>query len=191
MRPFALLIQNGIVSGYVEDVEVIALQGAKVSISGNSYSDTTETDNKGYYEFKNLSPGDYTITYEEDGYKTQTKDVSLGEGELKDLGTVILEEEGDETFGKIYGYVVDVKGNPVMAVKLKLKGLRTEVKATETSDKDGFFEYAGLGRDTYVIIAKKKHYKRAKKTVKLKKDEHEEIKIKMRKTSKLINGLIR
>ena len=123
---------------------MIALQGAKVSISGNSYSDTTETDNKGYYEFKNLSPGDYTITYEEDGYKTQTKDVSLGEGELKDLGTVILEEEGDETFGKIYGYVVDVKGNPVMAVKLKLKGLRTEVKATETSDKDGFFEYAGL-----------------------------------------------
>ena len=38
----------------------------------------------------------------------------------KDLGTVTMEEQA--MLGKIYGYVVDIRGNPIESVKLKLRG---------------------------------------------------------------------
>ena len=41
--------------------------------------------------------------------------------------------------GKIYGYVVDIKGNPLESVKLKLKGIKTKLRSSEQSDADGFF----------------------------------------------------
>ncbi len=175
---------KGSIYGYVKDSEGTTLQGVEVSISGNSYSGETETDNRGYYEFENLAAGSYTLTYKEDGYETQTKSVSLGEGDEKDLGTVILEEEGGETTGSIYGYVVDIRGEPIESVRLRLKGLRTKVSATETSDADGYFEFAGLGADNYVITAKKKRYRNAKLTVEIEAGEGEEIEMELRKTTK-------
>src|SRR3989339_1538699 len=36
--------------------------------------------------------------------------------------------------GKIYGYVVDIDGDPIESVKLRLKGLKTGYKVTTTSD---------------------------------------------------------
>jgi len=59
-----------------------------------------------------------------------------------------------------------------------------------SSDADGFFEFTGLGADTYVILAKKKGYKKTKQIVKLGDAESTEIEIEMRKTSKRIKGLI-
>ena len=55
-----------------------------------------------------------------------------------------------------------------------------------SSDEDGFFEFTGLGADTYVIFAKKIRYKKAKATVKLEEDESKEIEIEMKRTSKRV-----
>jgi len=181
---------TGSIYGYVKDAEGNALQGVEVSISGSGYSGNTETDNRGYYEFRNLEAGSYSLTYEEDGYKTQTKGVTLGEGEANDLGTVILEEEKEETVGKIYGYVVDIRGDPLESVRVNLKGLKTKVKSTESTDADGFFEFSDLGADTYVLTAKKKRYRNNKQRVTLEDGESEEIEIEMRKTSKRMKGLL-
>lgn len=85
--------------------------------------------------------------------------------------------------GKIYGYVVDIDGDPIESVKLRLKGLKTGYKVTTTSDADGFFEFANLEADIYVIIAMKKHYKRAKVAVTLEAGEETMIEIELRKTS--------
>ena len=115
--------------------------------------------------------------------------MSLGKGAAKDLGTVILEEEGGETTGSIYGYVVDIRGEPIESVRLKLKGLRTKVIATETSDADGYFEFTELGEDTYVLTAKKKRYRNNKQKVTLGDGESKEIEIELRKTTKKIKGL--
>ena len=178
---------SGKVYGYVKDNDNNALQGVEVTIAGAS-SDSAGTDNKGYYEFTGLSKGDYTLTYKEDGYKTQTKSWTLGEGESKDLGTVTLEEEGGSVLGKIYGYVVDVRGNPIESAQLKLKGLKTKVKSTETSDADGFFEFTDLNADTYILTAKKKRYRKTQQTISLGEGESQEIEIEMRKTSKRMRG---
>ena len=91
--------------------------------------------------------------------------MSLGEGEAKDLGTIILEEEG--ALGGIYGNVVDIKGDPIESVQIKLKGLKTKVTRTESSDADGYYEFTGLDADTYIITAKKKRYRKFKQTVTL------------------------
>ena len=88
------------------------------------------------------------------------------------------------------GYVVNIKGSPIEFVRLKLKGVKTKVIKTASSDADGFFEFADLEADTYVIIAKKKKYRNTQQKVKLEEGASEEIEIVMKKTSKRIKGLL-
>ncbi|HHT9137783.1 MAG TPA: carboxypeptidase-like regulatory domain-containing protein [Candidatus Wunengus sp. YC60] len=108
-------------------------------------------------------------------------DISLEKDKVFVVDDVSMEEI--ET-GKIYGYVVKINGNPIESVRLRLKGIKTKVSKNTSSDADGFFEFTGLGADTYVILAKKKGYKKAKQIVKLEDGESTEIEIEMRKTSK-------
>src|SRR3989304_9448264 len=154
--------------GYVVDEDENALQGVTVTIEGGNLSDSTETNADGYYEFTNLAAGNYTLTYEKEGYQTETADITLKENDVRDLGTLILEEI---TKAKIYGYVLDIGGNPIESAKLKLRGIKTGYNSTTTSDADGFFEFTDLEADTYILIAKKNGYKRAKQTIKLGKKE--------------------
>jgi uncharacterized membrane protein len=139
---------------------------------------STKTDEDGHYEFSNLAAGDYTLTYKKEGYQTQTGDINLGEGEALDIGTIIMKLI---VKGKIYGYVVNRKGNPIESVKLSLKGKRLELSKTLFSDQNGYFEFTDLEADTYVIILKKRGYKRKKRTVNLEEEEEKEIEIVMKK----------
>lgn len=174
---------EGVVFGFVDDEDENPLKGVTVTIQGADYSDSAETDEDGYYEFKDLAGGEYTLTYEKDGYETQTKDVELEEGETLELETITLEEI---VKGTIYGYVVDIQGEPIESVKLNLKGIKTGTKTKTSSDADGFFEFEDLSADTYIIFAKKKGYKKGKKTVTLEEGEEIEIEIEMKKTSRRI-----
>ncbi len=169
--------------GFVNDFEDNALKGVTVTITGDDYSNSTETDADGYYELTNLAAGIYTLTYEKEGYQTETLDITLKENDVRDLGTLILEEI---TKAKISGFVIDISNNPIESAKLTLKGIKTGYNSTTSSDADGFFEFKDLEADTYVIIAKKKGYKRAKQTLKLGDGEDREIEIEMKKTSKRI-----
>ena len=171
------------ISGYVVDEDENALQGVTVTIEGGNLSDSTETNADGYYEFTNLAAGNYTLTYEKEGYQTETADITLKENDVRDLGTLILEEI---TKAKIYGYVMDISDNPLESAKLKLRGIKTGYNSTMTSDADGFFEFTDLEADTYILIAKKNGYKRAKQTIKLGERESREIEIEMKKTSRRI-----
>ena len=177
---------KGVVLGFVYHLDSEPLLGVDVTIAGNNYSESTETDSNGYYEFDKLAAGDYTLTYEREGYETQTMDISLEEENVFVVDDVTMEEMEK---GKIYGYVVKIDGDPIESVRLRLKGIKTKVSKNTSSDEDGFFEFTGLGADTYVIFAKKKRYKKAKATVKLEEDESKEIEIEMKRTSKRIKGL--
>ncbi len=56
--------------GVVSDAETgSALAGVKVTIDGL----VTYTDSLGQYAFSGLTPGNYTITFEKDGYETVVK----------------------------------------------------------------------------------------------------------------------
>jgi len=174
---------GGVVFGFVNDFDDNALRGVTVTITGDNYSNSTETDDNGYYEFSDLAAGDYTLTYEKDGYQTETQEASIGEYQVKGLGTVTMEEI---VKAKIYGYIVDIRDDPIESAKLKLKGIKTGYNGTTSSDADGFFEFSDLEADTYVIIAKKTGYKSAKQTLKLGDGEGREIAIEIKKSSKRI-----
>ena len=120
---------------YDEDED--PMSGVTVSIEGANYSDSTETDGEGYYEFTGLAAGDYTLTYKKKGYITENRDVSLeGDETVVSVDDIFMEEIQK---GSIYGYVVDIKGDALEKVKLKLKGVKTKVTKTASSDRDGFF----------------------------------------------------
>ncbi len=173
---------SGIIYGFVADVEGFALKKVSVTLTDSSdYSRSTTTDTDGYFEFTNLAADEYTITYEKDGYQMQTKDISLEEDESLDLGTLKMEQT---EMGSISGYVVDIRGDPVESVKLKLKGIKTKTSIIESSDADGFFEFTDLTADNYVITASRKKYKTTRKSVTLDDGEGTEIEIEMRKTTK-------
>ena len=133
-------IQEGIVFGIVNDQDEQPLKGVTVTIVGangrSPLQNSTETDEDGYYEFRGLSQGTYALTYAKEGFLAQTQDISLNEGEVKDLGTVTMEQV---VKGKISGYVANIKGDPIESVRLKLKGIKTKVIKTASSDADGFF----------------------------------------------------
>lgn len=172
---------TGVLFGFVYDEDDNPMKGVTVAITGSGYSGSEETDDDGYYEFRDLSAGDYTITYKKEGYQTQTAEVTLEEGDKKEAETVamILTESG-----KIYGYVMNIKGDPIESVRLKLKGIGTKAVKRTSTDADGFFEFADLDADTYVIFASKKGYKKTKSTIKLEEGEDKEVEIEMKKTTK-------
>ncbi|MBM2834014.1 MAG: hypothetical protein HW406_1175, partial [Candidatus Brocadiaceae bacterium] len=175
--PLPSPVNKGVVFGFVFDERGMPLKGVTITVAGTAFSISTKTDEDGHYEFSNIAAGDYTLTYEKEGYQTQTRDINLGEGEELDLGTIIMKLI---VKGKIYGYVVNRKGNPIESVRLSLKGERSELSKTLFSDQNGYFEFTDLEADTYVIILKKRGYKRNKQTVKLEEGEEKEIEIVMK-----------
>ncbi|MFN3533664.1 MAG: carboxypeptidase-like regulatory domain-containing protein, partial [Candidatus Brocadia sp.] len=96
---------TGYVYGWVVDEDEESLAGVKVTVrgaggQGSGVGDqdggcwaSTKTDEDGYYEFKELSEGDYVITYELEGYQTQTQSFSLAEGEEKEMEDVTMIRE--------------------------------------------------------------------------------------------------
>ena len=71
---------NGFLYGTVYDQDNFPLQGVTVTITGNDFSDSIDTNEDGYYEFYGLNAGDYTLIYEKDGYQSQTRNISLDAG---------------------------------------------------------------------------------------------------------------
>ncbi len=183
VTPIPTPIYTGsIVFGFVLDENEDALRGVMVTITGldNNQFYSTETDEDGYYEFLDLAAGRYKITFEKSGFMTHILEIILSGEEEFEVETVILEEE---VKGSIYGYVVDIYGNPIESVRLRLKGLRTRMNKRAATDRDGFFEFTDLKKDTYVINANKKRYKRTRTRVSLEEGEAKEIEIEMRKSS--------
>ena len=173
---------GAMVFGFVLDENGDSLKGVAVTITGwgNNQLQGTETDDDGYYEFRDLEAGGNTLTFEKIGYRTQTLDIILKAEESLEAETITMELE---VKGSIFGYVVDIYGNPIESVNLKLKGINTRIKRNASSDADGFFEFADLDADKYVIFASKKRYKKTKQTVSLDEGDDQKIEIEMRKSS--------
>ncbi len=178
--------RNGIVSGFVYNENIDPLQGVIVTLEKNDYSNSTETDEKGHYEFNELTSGKYTLIFMKYGYKTQTNEIILRDWEILKVDGVIMEKA---TKGMIYGYVTDIHGGSIESARLKLKGVRTKARKNTISDPNGFFKFDDLDADTYVILARKPLYKRAKEIVKLKTEQEAGIDIEMKKINRRKRGL--
>ncbi|HHT9108802.1 MAG TPA: MSCRAMM family protein [Candidatus Wunengus sp. YC63] len=167
------------VFGFVTDPDENELEGVVVTINGVNYSGETFTDVDGFFQFENVPAGDYTVTFEYEGYQIQTQGISITEGQTEaDLDVIIMEPI---VIASISGSVTDINGDPLESVKVKIRGIKTLFTDVVFTDADGFFEFADLEEDTYVIIANKRGYKRNKHKVTLEEGQQEEIEIVLKK----------
>ncbi|MBI5794818.1 MAG: carboxypeptidase regulatory-like domain-containing protein, partial [Planctomycetes bacterium] len=168
------------VFGFVTDPDENVLEGVVVTINGVNYSGETSTDVDGFFQFENVPAGDYALTFEFEGYQIKTQDISITEGQTEaDLDVIIMEPI---VIAAISGSVIDINGEPLESVKVKIRGIKTKFSEVVYTDADGFFEFTDLEADTYVIIANKKGYKRNKQKVTLGEGQQEELEIVLKKT---------
>ncbi|MBM4065122.1 MAG: DUF2012 domain-containing protein [Planctomycetes bacterium] len=167
------------VFGFVTDPDENELEGVTVTIDGANYSGQTWTDADGFFQFDNVPAGDYTLTFEFEGYQIQTQSISIAEGQTEaDLDVIIMEPI---VIASISGSVVNINGEPLESVKVKIRGIKTLFTDVVFTDADGFFEFTDLEEDTYVIIANKRGYRRNKQKVKLGEGQQEELEIVLKK----------
>ena len=151
-----------------------------MTITGTDYKNSTETESDGFYEFNGLKGGEYTLTYEKSGYKTHTESVSLGEGDTVNLGTIALEMT---VKGSIVGYVVNIEGDPIKSAKVQFKRIKKKTM-TATADEDGYFLFDDLESGVYMVIVRKRSYRKVSERITLDEGEEKEMEIVLRKASK-------
>ena len=172
---------DGVIYGGVSDEEGNPLEGVTVTITGTGYKNSTETESDGFYEFNGLKGREYTLTYEKSGYKTHTEPVSLGEGDTVNLGTIALEIT---VKGSIVGYVVNINDDAIESVKVQLKAIKPRSTKTVFSLQDGSFEFEDLEAGVYLVIARKRSYRKFSERITLNEGEEKEMEIVLRKASK-------
>lgn len=107
---------------------------------------------------------------------------SLGNVYVADSGNYRVQKFAPFVKGKIYGYVVTIRGYAIDSVKLKDIGTKTVKNAT--SDGDGYFEFTDMDAGTYLITAMKKGYKKARNYVELEEGREQEVEITMKAKKK-------
>ncbi len=81
--------------------------------------------------------------------------------------------------GRILGYVMDFRGQPVGSARVRLKGTQARKKSFKVafSDENGFFKFLNLDADMYDVSAAKEDFKTTNYTAKLKEGEEKEVEI--------------
>ncbi len=87
-------------------------------------------------------------------------------------------------YGRISGYVYNMRGYPIESAKIRLKKANSRVLKKTFSDEDGFFEFTDLDADTYIVTALKSGHKTVKQTVTLEEGEEVDIEIVVKKTKR-------
>lgn len=113
-------------------------------------SATTVTgDRRGTFVLPGLPvPGRYTLTFEADGYSTQTRRVDLTAGGLDEL-PVTLASIG----GTVNGTARDETGAGVAAAGLTLTGTAGTFKTMSSSDATGTYRFDGIPAGEYTLVA--------------------------------------
>lgn len=109
---------------------------------------------------------------------------SSGNVYVADSGNYCVHKFAHFAKGKIYGYVVTIRGDAIDSVKLKLKDIGTKTVKNATSDGDGYFEFTDMDADAYLITAMKKGYKKAQNYVELEEGGEQEVEITMKAKKK-------
>ncbi|PID30144.1 MAG: hypothetical protein CSB55_00015 [Candidatus Cloacimonadota bacterium] len=105
----------------------------------------TLTDNEGYFKFKNIPSGDYSLSFSKTGYQTKIHYVSVSESASSDIGTIKIHP----FFATLSGSVTDKRtGDPVENAQVVLEN--TSFNAF--TDSEGHYAFTGVTAGEYNIL---------------------------------------
>lgn len=150
-------------TGKITDEKGYFVQDAEVYlIDKNEEEIKTRSDSRGYYTFKNIETGTYTIGVNASGYELLERiDFArvLSSDRDKEINLVIRTES--RTGYDVYGRVVDKDRDYLEGVEVSLIDNNTKIKRT-TSDSKGYYEFKYVPNGRYTIEFKKLGYKTEK-----------------------------
>lgn len=139
--------QTGTVKGRVKEQNGKALEGVLIratSANDKDESHETRSDSKGDFEFIGLQPGDYSFTFEKQGFKTfSTRKLELAAGDTLKLSRGIELKRENEPFSVIRGAVLYDAGFtlPNAAVTLERIDGGKKLKQETVSREGGEFAF--------------------------------------------------
>ena len=142
-------IPSGAVGGYVRDSKGNPIYGAVVTLTGTTFSATTNA--QGYYLIDNVPEGSYTIKASKSGYEDSTAPVSIRAGATLSLD-LVLKAIGEAETG-IKGTVTDQAGNPIYDAEVLIP-----YAASTRTDSAGRYKLL-VSAGPYGVIARKSGYK--------------------------------
>lgn len=147
-------------SGKVTDENGYYVQNAEVYlIDSDDGEQKTRTDSRGYYNFKDIETGTYTIGVNATGYELLERinyARILSSDREKEIDLVIRTES--RTGYDVYGRVLDEDRDYLEGVEVSLLDSNTRIKKT-TSDSRGYYEFEYVPNGRYTIEFKKLGYK--------------------------------
>ncbi|WP_405082376.1 carboxypeptidase regulatory-like domain-containing protein [Paenibacillus chitinolyticus] len=115
---------------------------------------TAVTDAAGTYVVNSLQPVNYTVTFSEAAYASQTTGVSIAPGTQSVLNIAL-----SQLAGSITGLVTDLNGNPLENAVVRTF-MNSFVVATLNADQNGRFDIHGLAPGSYMVRAETPGYQR-------------------------------
>jgi uncharacterized repeat protein (TIGR01451 family) len=134
------------VSGQLLDKSDNPLIGVTIQIGDK----TVVTDDNGAWKISELAAGEYTVKASKDGYTFETSQINLsGEQTVQQVSLVVLIAPKTH---KASGIIKNRQGQPIAGVVVKIG------EQTQTTDANGYWEFADLLEGDYTVIASKNGY---------------------------------
>ncbi len=172
LHPTAAQVTSGSISGYILDPSLKVVTGAVVSIRepGHSVERSTTADAKGFYQFRQLPPGQYEISAKADRFAERTVpaisvtvesrarvDVTLALAGVEQSVLVEARKPAMQTETSDLGTVLDrsrVDGLPLnrrdfLQLALLAPGVLPPVEGSELSSRGSFAMHANGGREEF------------------------------------------
>ena len=132
------------INGYVRDSGRNGISGIPVSLLGHA-TILTSTLINGYYEFTNLSSGNYTVMPSLYGWSFTPSEYTYNPLNSNQPNQNFKESQ---VVYSINGYVRDTSGNGISGVTVSLSGHSTNTYSTSS---DGYYEFTDLASSNYTV----------------------------------------
>ena len=152
---------------------VLAGASVKATNDRTNFSQTTRTDDKGFYRFVGLPFGHYLIEVEASGFQKMNGTIELAENQTFGLNFEFEVGGGAVLTGTAEGKVTDEANRGIAGARIKIVEEGTTLTQEVTTDADGSYVISSLSPGRYQIAVEAANYKLEKKgiTVKSKKQE--------------------
>lgn len=141
---------GGIIGQIVESATQDPLRSVTVSVVGSSGETTVTTNFDGKFQFNDLPPDDYTISFEKQGYVSQGFNAVVTSGSTIDFQTIELSLALNEVM--LFGQLSDADtSEPIVNAVVSVSGT---VLSTQTDEQGNYrFEGLDIGSKTLVFSA--------------------------------------